>query len=379
MNVTANRLRVAGNMQGSRHRSYTGRPFQFRDQVDKVVTFKIGIIGGTGYTGAELLRILLRHPDVELAAITSRAEAGHRVADLFPNLRGATELRFSDPNDADLQACQLVFSATPNGVAMTQAESLLDAGVKVVDLAADFRLRDRATWERWYDMQHASPALLGEAVYGLPEVNRDSIRRARLVANPGCYPTAVILGALPLVESGLVDLGDIIADAKSGVSGAGRGAKVANLFGEVADNFRAYGVPGHRHYPEIVQALGDAAGQAPGLTFVPHLVPMIRGIHATLYFKSLDAERDLTALFAQRYVNEPFVDVMDPAGHPETRSVKGANTCRIAVHRSGGNRIIVLAVIDNLVKGAAGQAVQNMNIMLGLGEATGLENLALVP
>lgn len=343
------------------------------------MTLRIGIIGGTGYTGAELLRILMRHPEVELAAITSRAEAGQRVSELFPSLRGVSKLRFSDPNDVALDACELIFSATPNGVAMTQAPDLLEAGVRMVDLAADFRLRDRSTWERWYGIEHASPILLQEAVYGLPELNRELIRGARLVANPGCYPTAVILGALPLVEGGVVDPDDIIADAKSGVSGAGRGAKVANLFGEVSENFRAYGVPGHRHYPEILQVLGDVAGCAPGLTFVPHLVPMIRGIHATLYFKSLDADRDLTALFQERYKNEPFVDVMEPAGHPETRSVKGANTCRIAVHRSGGDRVIVLAVIDNLVKGAAGQAVQNMNIMFGLDETAGLEHLALVP
>ncbi|MGA8258887.1 MAG: N-acetyl-gamma-glutamyl-phosphate reductase [Arenicellales bacterium] len=339
----------------------------------------VGIIGGTGYTGAELLRILVRHPHVELTAITSRAEAGTPVADLFPNLRGATDLRFSDPQAVDLKRCQLVFSATPNGVAMTQAEGLLDAGVRLVDLAADFRIRDRATWEHWYGMTHACPALLEQAVYGLPEVNRERIREARLVANPGCYATAVILAALPLLEAEAVDPGDIIADAKSGVSGAGRGAQVATLFGEVADNFKAYGVPGHRHHPEIVQAFQDAAGSAVGLTFVPHLVPMIRGIHATVYFRSRSRDRDLTAIFRNRYAGEPFVDVMEPPGHPETRSVKGTNMCRMAVHRTGGDRIIVLSVIDNLVKGAAGQAVQNMNVMLELAETAGLDQPALVP
>lgn len=343
------------------------------------MTLGIGIIGGTGYTGAELLRILVRHPEAELVAITSRAEAGKPVADLFPNLRGVTNLRFSDPETADLSACQLVFSATPNGVAMTQAEQLLEAGVRIVDLAADFRIRDREIWERWYEMTHACPSLLEEAVYGLPEVNRQRIRGARLVANPGCYPTAVILAALPLVERGVVRLDDIIADAKSGVSGAGRGAKVATLFSEAAENFKAYGVTGHRHYPEIKQILSDIAGREPALTFVPHLVPMIRGIHATLYFKARDTECDVTEIFRERYAEEPFVDVMDPPGHPETRSVKGANTCRIAAHRHQHDRIIVLSVIDNLVKGAAGQAVQNMNIMFDLDETTGLDPIALVP
>lgn len=343
------------------------------------MTLEVGIIGGTGYTGAELLRILLRHPEAEVAAITSRAEAGKPVAELFPNLRGVTDLCFGDPESTDLDACQLVFSATPNGVAMTQAERLLEAGVRMVDLAADFRIRDRSTWEKWYGMAHACPALLEEAVYGLPELNRRDIRGARLVANPGCYPTAVILAALPVIESGAVDLDEIVADAKSGVSGAGRGARVATLFSEATENFKAYGVPGHRHEPEILQVLTDVAGREPDLTFVPHLVPMIRGLHATLYFRVRDTDLDPVRLFNQRYGNEPFVDVMDPAGHPETRSVRGANTCRIAVHRRDRGRIIVLSVIDNLVKGAAGQAVQNMNIMFGLDEDMGLDQLALVP
>lgn len=343
------------------------------------MTFKVGIIGGTGYTGAELLRILARHPHAGVIAITSRTEAGMPVSDLFPNLRGVTELCFSDPQETDLTGCDVVFSATPNGIAMTQAESLLEAGVRVVDLAADFRIRDRSTWEKWYGMTHASPHLLEEAVYGLPELNREQIRTARLVANPGCYPTAVILGLLPLVEGGHVELDDIIADAKSGVSGAGRGAKVATLFSETADNFKAYGVPGHRHYPEILEVLAGVAGHEPDLTFVPHLVPMIRGIHATLYCRPHDRGGDPTGLFVDRYADEPFVDVMQPPGHPETRSVKGANTCRIAVHRGTGGRLVVLSVIDNLVKGAAGQAVQNMNIMFGLEENAGLDPLALVP
>ncbi|MDP2133132.1 MAG: N-acetyl-gamma-glutamyl-phosphate reductase, partial [Sulfuritalea sp.] len=327
---------------------------------------KAGIVGGTGYTGVELLRLLARHPGVELAAITSRGEAGTAVADMFPSLRGAVSLKFSDPKEAPLHDCDVVFFATPNGIAMQQASGLLDAGVKVIDLAADFRIRDIALWEKWYGMTHASPALVAEAVYGLPEVNREQIRTARLVANPGCYPTATQLGFLPLVEAGCVDRDHLIADAKSGVSGAGRKAEIGILFSEASDNFKAYGVPGHRHLPEIRQGLARAAGTDVGLTFVPHLTPMIRGIHATLYAR-ITREEDFQGLFEQRYANEPFVDVLPPKSHPDTRSVRAANTCRIALHRpQGGDTLVVLSVIDNLVKGAAGQAVQNMNLMFGL-------------
>ena len=342
--------------------------------------FKIGIVGGTGYTGVELLRLLAQHPYCEIAAITSRQEAGQSVWELFPNLRGKIQLKFSDPAKADLAGCDLVFFATPNGIAMTQARALVDAGVRIIDLAADFRLRDVALWERWYGMKHTCPEIVAEAVYGLPEiVGRDRIRAARVVANPGCYPTAVQLGFLPLIEAGMVDMSHLIADAKSGVSGAGRRAEVHTLLAEASDNFKAYGVPGHRHHPEIAQGLEQSAGRAVNLVFVPHLTPMIRGIHATLYAR-LKAEVDLQALYEKRYAAEEFVDVMPAGSHPDTRSVRGANICRIAVHRpQGGDVAVVLSVIDNLVKGAAGQAVQNMNIMLGLREATGLEQLALLP
>ncbi len=340
---------------------------------------KVGVVGGTGYTGVELLRLLAQHPQVELVAITSRAEAGLPVADLFPSLRRRVNLHFSDPKNAGLTACDLVFFATPNGVAMQQAATLLEAGTRVVDLAADFRIRDVAEWEKWYGMTHASPALVAEAVYGLPEVNREAIRGARLVANPGCYPTAVQLGLLPLVESGTVELGHLIADAKSGVSGAGRKAEVATLFAEASDNFKAYAVAGHRHLPEILQGLSRAADASVGLTFVPHLTPMIRGIHATLYAR-VTREVDFQALYEQRYAREPFVDVLPFASHPDTRSVRAANVCRIALHRpQGGDTLVVLSVIDNLVKGAAGQAVQNMNIMFGLDETAGLAQLPVLP
>lgn len=341
---------------------------------------KVGIVGGTGYTGVELLRLLALHPQAELAVITSRGEAGLPVADMFPSLRGRVDLVFTDPAKADLASCGVVFFATPNGIAMQQVKTLLDQGVRVIDLAADFRIRDVAVWEKWYGMTHACPEAVESAVYGLPEINREKIRNAQLVANPGCYPTSVQLGFLPLLEAGVVDTNHLIADAKSGVSGAGRKAETHILLAEAGDNFKAYGVPGHRHLPEISQGLNLMSGQNKvGLTFVPHLVPMIRGIHATLYAR-LTAEADLQKLFEERYAEEPFVDVLPKGAHPETRSVRGSNHCRIAVHRpQNGDTVIVLSVIDNLVKGAAGQAVQNMNIMFGFAETAGLDVLPLLP
>lgn len=339
----------------------------------------VGIVGGTGYTGVELLRLLARHPEVTVKAITSRKEVGQSVADLFPSLRGHVDLAFSDPVAAGLSSCDVVFFATPNGIAMEEARALVSAGVRIIDLAADFRIRDVPTWEKWYKMTHACPELVAEAVYGLPEVNRALIRTARVLANPGCYPTAVQLGFLPLVEAGVVDVEHLIADAKSGVSGAGRKAELGSLFAEASDNFKAYGVPGHRHLPEISQGLSQAAGKAVGLTFVPHLTPMIRGIHATLYGR-LTQDVDLQALYEDRYASEPFVDVLPSGSHPDTRSVRASNTCRIAVHQpQGANTVVVLSVIDNLVKGAAGQAVHNMNLMFGFAETLGLEGLPVLP
>ncbi|MDB5923562.1 MAG: argC [Betaproteobacteria bacterium] len=342
-------------------------------------TIKIGIVGGTGYTGVELLRLLVQHPHCELAIITSRKEAGMAVSDMFPNLRGRVALKFTEPSREALARCDLVFFATPNGVAMNDARALYDAGVRLIDIAADFRIKDVALWEQWYKMKHACPELVAESVYGLPEVNRQRLREARIVANPGCYPTSVQLGFLPLLEAGVVDLDHLIADAKSGVSGAGRKAEVHTLLAEASDNFKAYGVSGHRHLPEITQGLNAMAGRPVRLVFTPHLTPMIRGIHATLYAR-LSGSSDLQALFEKRYANEPFVDVMPSGSHPETRSVRGANTCRIAVHQpQGGDIVVVLSVIDNLVKGASGQAVQNMNIMFGFPETTGLDQVALLP
>jgi N-acetyl-gamma-glutamyl-phosphate reductase len=346
---------------------------------DMAAKARIGIVGGTGYTGVELLRILVRHPQAEVVMLTSRTEAGMRADQMFPSLRGHTDVSFSDPAKSNYGACDLVFFATPNGVAMQQTEAILRQGVKVIDLAADFRLKDPAVYAKWYGMPHACPEILDEAIYGLPEVNREQIKSARLVANPGCYPTAVQLGFLPLIEAGVVEPTSLIADCKSGVSGAGRKAEVHILFSEASDNFKAYGVSGHRHLPEIAQGLSRSAGQEVNLVFTPHLTPMIRGIHATLYAR-IRSECDLQALFEKRYMKEPFVDVLPPGSHPDTRSVRGVNHCRLAVHRpQGGNTVVVLSVIDNLVKGAAGQAVQNMNLMLGFQEKLGLEMAALLP
>lgn len=341
---------------------------------------KAGIVGGTGYTGVELLRLIAAHPGVELSVITSRSEAGMAVAELFPNLRGHIDLAFSEPDVEALARCDVVFFATPNGIAMQMVPELLDKGCRVIDLAADFRIQDIAEWEKWYGMSHACPERVSDAVYGLPEVNRERIRTAQLVANPGCYPTATQLGFLPLVENGLARLDGLVADVKSGVSGAGRGASVPFLLAECSESMKAYAVTGHRHLPEIRQGLERAAGRDVELTFVPHLTPMIRGIHATLYARVEDRGADLQALYEQRYIDEPFVDVLPAGSHAETRSVKGSNTCRIALHRpQDGDTVVVLSVIDNLVKGAAGQAVQNMNIMFGLDERQGLEAIALLP
>ncbi|MET4693229.1 N-acetyl-gamma-glutamyl-phosphate reductase [Endozoicomonas lisbonensis] len=341
---------------------------------------KIGIVGGTGYTGAELLRLLATHPEADVQVITSRSECGKAVSELYPGLRGVMDIPFTEPDNEVLSRCDLVFFATPNGIAMQSVPTLLDKGVKVIDLAADFRLSNPADWQQWYGVDHACPQLLDEAVYGLPEMNRDAIRQARLVANPGCYPTATQLGLLPLVQNDLVE-GSVIVDAKSGVSGAGRGAKVASLMCEVSESFKAYGVAGHRHLPEIRQGLSRMSARFNGeLVFVPHLTPMIRGIHATAYATVKDHSVDLQSLYEQTYENEPFVDVMPAGSLPETRSVRACNQCRIAVYRpQGGDTVVILSVIDNLVKGAAGQAVQNMNIMFGLDEKTGLDVPAIMP
>lgn len=345
---------------------------------------KVGIVGGTGYTGVELLRLLSQHPQVELKAITSRKEDGMPVADMFPNLRGRVGLAFQTPEKAALHECDVVFFATPHGVAMSQANALLGQGVRIIDLAADFRLQDTEIFEQWYKMPHSCPEVLKESVYGLVELNRSKIADARVVGNPGCYPTTVLLGLAPLIEDGktLIDKSHVIADCKSGVSGAGRKAEVGSLFSEASDNFKAYGVRGHRHHPEISELLQRLAGSPVGLVFVPHLVPMIRGMFSTIYARILPEAMgtDFQALFEKRYANEAFVDVMPAGSLPETRSVRGSNQLRIAVHRpDNGDQLVILVTQDNLVKGASGQAVQNMNLMFGLPEAAGLEHVALLP
>jgi N-acetyl-gamma-glutamyl-phosphate reductase len=346
---------------------------------------KAGIVGGTGYTGVELLRLLVKHPQVEVTVITSRAEAGVKVADMYPSLRGHIDLAFTEPDVAILGALDVVFFATPHGVAQNMMPALMKTNTRIIDLSADFRIRDVPLWEKWYSQAHGAPELLRQAVYGLPEVNRNAIRSAKLIACPGCYPTATQLGFLPLLERNLVNSSRLIADAASGASGAGRQAKIDNLLTEIGDSFKAYSVSGHRHLPEIEQGLRDIqpSGASPiGLTFVPHLLPTIRGIHATLYADLVNPKEDvdLQALYETRYAKEPFVDVL-PAGQlPQTRSVKGSNMCRISVLRPQNRAtVVVLSVIDNLTKGASGQAVQNMNIMFGFDETAGLDLVALLP
>jgi len=342
----------------------------------------VGIVGGTGYTGSELLRLLARHPQVKVAAITSRGEAGVPVAQLFPSLRGEMNLAFTTPEASNLMACDVVFFATPHGVAAAQSAELVSGGVKVIDLAADFRLQDLAVWEKWYAHQHPAPELVPTSVYGLPEANREAIKQAMIVGNPGCYPTATQLALMPLLEKQLIDVSDIVIDAKSGISGAGRGASVANLFAEASDSFKAYGLNGHRHLPEIEERLAVMAGEPVNVTFVPHLLPLIRGIEVTVYANLTQdiALPALQTLFEQRYAQEPFVDVMPAGSTPETRTVKGTNRCRLAVYRpQGRNKVVVTSVIDNLTKGAAGQAIQNMNLLFDFPENMGLDSIALLP
>ena len=345
---------------------------------------KVGIIGATGYTGIELLRLLAPRKDIEIVVVTSREKEGLSVQEHFPNLRGHLELNFSAPESEALNACDVVFYATPHGVAMHSVPTLLDKGVRIIDLSADFRIKDIALWEDWYKTAHNCPELVENAVYGLPEVNRSQIVSADLVAVPGCYPTAIQLGFLPLLEQGIVVADRLIADAKSGVSGAGRKAVEDYLFCEANESMKAYGVSGHRHHPEICQELNLVCDQEVKLTFIPHLAPMIRGILATLY-APVDAGQNITidrlqSIFEHRYADEPFVEVLPMGLLPATRDVKGSNKCEISVNYSSNtDTVVVFSSEDNLVKGASGQAIQNMNLMFELGETTGLESIALLP
>ncbi len=341
---------------------------------------RAAILGGSGYTGVELLRILARHPEIEVRRVTSRQYAGRPVAAVFPSLASVCPLAFCEPRLEELVAgIDLVFAAVPHQAAMSVVPDLLAAGCRVVDLSADFRLRDALVYEAWYQ-EHTAPELLAEAVYGLPEIHRQAIASARLVANPGCYPTSAILGLAPLLRHRCLDPATIVVDSKSGVSGAGRAAQVATLYCEVADGFKAYKVGCHRHTPEIEQEFGGLWGEAVTVSFTPHLVPMSRGILTTIYARLDNPPADLTGLYREFYRNERFVRICEPGVFPATQHVRGSNFCDIGVHadpRTG--RVVVVAAIDNLVKGAAGQAVQNANILFGLAEETGLDMVPLSP
>jgi len=344
------------------------------------MNIKVGIIGGSGYTGIELLRIIHQHPNAEVHAITSRALEGRKISEVFPNMHGITELTYLLPDDQTLFECDIVFFATPHGVAMNNAALFLEKNIKVVDLGADFRISNASIWSDWYKMGHTQASLLNEAVYGQPEINRSTIKKARLIANPGCYPTAVQLALKPLIANKLVDLSNIIADCKSGVSGAGRGANQAALLCEAGESFKAYAVSGHRHYPEIKQELEATAGAKVGLTFIPHLVPMIRGIFATIYVDLIDQNTNIRPYYEKVYSSERFVKILSDGEYPETRSVKSSNYCQISWQKiPNSNKLVVMSAIDNLVKGASGQAIQNMNIMFGFDEALGLNQIGMLP
>lgn len=336
---------------------------------------RIAVVGASGYTGVELLRLLSQHPDTQLVCVTSRQYAGQAVAEVFPSLQGSFDLAFEDVNPKGLAGrADLVFTAVPHQAAMGMIPDLLDAGCRVVDLSADFRISDVATYEAWYQ-EHTAKELLSEAVYGLPELFREQIPSARLIANPGCYPTSVALALAPLLENDLIDPTTIIVDSKSGTSGAGRAAKVDTLYCEVNEGFKAYGLPRHRHTPEIEQTLGTLAGREVTISFTPHLLPINRGILSTCY-ASLSCPLTLDALYdvyLKRYASETFVRVLPKGQLPNISQVRGSNYCDIGLavdDRTG--RVIALAAIDNLVKGAAGQAIQNMNLMLSLPENAGL-------
>jgi len=344
---------------------------------------RVGIVGASGYTGVELARLLAGHPEVRLTVATSRQYAGKPLAEVFPNLRKRVDLVCENlSTDELIDRADFFFTAVPHQTAMDIVPQLLAAGKKVVDLSADYRLHDAAVYEAWYQ-KHSSPELLGEAVYGLPELYRDRIETARLTANPGCYPTSVILAVTPLLRAGLIDPATLIIDSKSGTSGAGRGANVGTLFCEVADGFKPYKVGGtHRHIPEIEQELSLAASTPVTVSFTPHLLPISRGILSTIYV-ALTGEgktADLQALYEQTYANEPFVRVLPAGVPPATQHVRGSNCCDLSLQKDlRTGRLIVMSAIDNIVKGASGQAVQNMNLMNGFPETMGLLGAPFFP
>ncbi|MFW5906724.1 MAG: N-acetyl-gamma-glutamyl-phosphate reductase [Desulfobia sp.] len=344
---------------------------------------RTGIIGVSGYAGGELARILHQHDGVELTVATSRKYSGQKLAQIYPNLRGTTDIVCEDLSPQEVaDRADFLFAAVPPHTAMKIVPPLLKAGKKVVDLSADFRLDSAEVYENWYNCPHSAREYLKEAVYGLPEINRSAIASARLVANPGCYPTSIILGLFPLLRKGLIDPGSIVADSKSGASGAGRGAKVPHLFCEVTDGIRAYGIGQHRHTPEIEQELAKLAGKEMTISFSPHLLPVSRGINSTIYAGlNEDASRaEIMEIYSRSYGHEPFIRLCEPGIFPATQNVRGSNFCDIGFQidpRTG--RIVVLSVIDNLVKGASGQAVQNMNLMCGFREIAGLDIVPLFP
>lgn len=350
------------------------------------------IVGGTGYTGVELIRLLSVHPKVSIKWLTSRSEAGKPVTEIFPSLSGFTDLIYSDLGEGTVEAlskCDVVFFATPHGVAMQQAQALVNNGVKVIDLAADFRLQSLEDFENWYKHKHVCPDLLKEAAYGLPEVNRDAIKSAKVIGNPGCYPTTAILGLNPIIKAqnklneALVEK-RIIIDAKSGVSGAGRQAKLDLNYAETTDNFKAYSVSGHRHLPEIEQGVHQILESvfSHNIRFVPHLVPMIRGMFTTIHLSltEMGIEQDLQSLYETAYKDEPFIEVLPAGKLPDTRSVRASNRMHISIYQNNSRfEATILVVQDNLVKGAAGQAIQCMNVMFGFDETLGLNQIPVVP
>jgi N-acetyl-gamma-glutamyl-phosphate reductase len=348
---------------------------------DQPPILRTAILGASGYTGAELLRLLRHHPAVSIAALTADRMAGQKMKAVFPHIDAPDLPLLVKIADVDFSAINLVFCALPHGTTQSVIAGLPDH-VKIIDLSADFRLANIDTYADWYGHPHQAVALQGQAVYGLTEFHRPAIAMARLVANPGCYPTATLLPLLPLLVADQIDPHEIIVDAKSGVSGAGRAEKQANLFTEIAEGMHAYGVGQHRHMPEIEQELSAAAGRPVVISFTPHLIPMNRGMLATTYvrLKKGVTPHDLRATLIERYVNEPFVTVMDEGAVPATRFVRGTNRCLLNVFADRrSDRAILVSVIDNLVKGASGQAVQNLNVMLGLDEKEGLDFGALFP
>lgn len=344
---------------------------------------KVAICGGSGYTGAELLRILSLHKKVEITAVTSERSAGKKVTDLYPHLHKYSHLKFETlDKDKLLKKAELFFMALPHGASQEAVDFFYRKGKKVVDLSADYRISDPLVYEEWYKLPQSYKETLKKAVYGLPELHRARIKKARLIANPGCYPTSAILGLCPAVKKGLIDVNNLIIDSKSGTSGAGRKADVAVSFCEVNEGFKAYGIAVHRHTPEIEQEISSAAGKKLVVNFTPHLVPMDRGIISTMYGKMQKSMKtsDVIAIYKKFYDKEPFVNVLDENVLPNAKNVRGSNFCEIGMKvNNRTNTLIIVSAIDNLVKGASGQAVQNMNIMMGFEETTALESLAVFP